>query len=123
MALEVDGDDILPLFFGHVEDHAVAEDARDVDEDVDAPEGVDALLDHALAALGSGDAIVIGDGVAPCRLYLVGDLLRGAVVVAAAVDADAGVVDDHVGALLREQHGDGTADAAAGARHDCVSSF
>jgi len=44
-------------------------------------------------------------------------------VVARAVDADAGVVDDDAGALLGQEHPDGAADAAAGAGYDCVSSF
>jgi len=39
----VDGDDGVPLFFAHVEDHAVAEDAGVVDEDVEAAEGVEGL--------------------------------------------------------------------------------
>ena len=42
VALEVDGDDLVPLLLAHVEDHAVAEDAGVVDEDVDAAELVDA---------------------------------------------------------------------------------
>jgi len=37
VSLEVDGDDGVPLFFAHVEDHAVAEDAGVVDEDVERP--------------------------------------------------------------------------------------
>ena len=113
--------DVVPLLLGHVEDHAVAEDAGDVDEDVDAAEGVDALPDHVLAALGGRDAVVVGDGVPAGGLYLVADDIGGAVVVAGAVDADAGVVDDDAGALLREEHGHGAADAAAGAGDDGVA--
>ena len=42
VALEVDGEDLVPLLLAHVEDHAVAQDAGVVDEDVDAAELVDA---------------------------------------------------------------------------------
>ncbi len=45
-ALEVDLDDGVPLRLGHVREHAVAEDAGVVDEDVEAAEGVDRLLDQ-----------------------------------------------------------------------------
>ena len=131
VALEVDVDDGVPLVFGHVEDHAVAKDAGDVDEDVDAAEGVDALADHVLAALGGGDGVVVGDGVAAgggssyggrCA-DLVAHLVGGAGVVSGAVDVDAGVVDDDVRALLREEQGDGAADAAAGAGDYGVAAF
>jgi hypothetical protein len=63
------------------------------------------------------------DGVPTGGLDLGHDLLGGAVVVAGAVDADAGVVDDDARALLREEHGHGAADAASATGHDCVSSL
>src|SRR5439155_604131 len=108
------------------EDHAVAKDAGDVDENIDAAEGVDALADHVLAALGRGDAVVVGDrlpsGGGSCFggrcVYLVADLVSGAGVMSGAVDVDARGVDGDVGALLREEEGDGAADAAAGAGDD-----
>src|SRR3990172_194156 len=123
VALEMDVDDRIPLLLAHVEDHAVAQDAGDVDEDVNAAEGVDALPDNVLAALSRGDAVVVGDRVAAGLLDLVRYLLRGAVVVPGAIDADPRVVDDHVGALLREKDGDGAADAAARAGDDGVAAF
>ena len=46
------------------------------------------------------------------------DLVGGAVVVAGAVGADAGVVDDDLRALFGEEEGDAAADAAAGAGDD-----
>ncbi len=46
------------------------------------------------------------------------DLIGGAVVVAGAVGADAGVVDDDLRAFLGHEVGDAAADAAAGAGDD-----
>src|SRR3990170_736820 len=123
VALEVDGDDGVPFLLAHVEDHAVAEDARDVDQDVDAAEGVDTLADHALAAGKFGDAVVVGDRRPTGGAYLLDYLLGGAGVVTAAVDVDAGVVDDDAGALFREGYGYGAADAATGAGDDGIASF
>ena len=40
-ALEVDGDDGVPLLLGHVGEHAVAQDAGVVDDDVEVAERVD----------------------------------------------------------------------------------
>jgi len=90
-------------------------------EDVDASEGVDALADHVLAALGGGDAIVVSGGVASGGSDFVSDLVGGAGVVAGAIDVDAGVVDDDVCAFLREEEGDGASDATAGAGDDGVA--
>ena len=59
-----------------------------------------------------------GDGLAAGRLDLVDDLCGRAGVGAAAVDVDAGVVDDDARALRREEHRDAAADAASGAGDD-----
>ena len=64
----MDIDDRLPLLRGHVEDHPVAQDARDIDDDVDLAEGIDRLLNHPLGGVVIGDRIGIGDRVAARRL-------------------------------------------------------
>ena len=51
MALEVDGDDGVPLLLGHVDQHPVAQDAGVVDQHVEVAERLDGGVDHALAAL------------------------------------------------------------------------
>ena len=64
-----------------------------------------------------------GDGLAAGLLDLVGDLLRRAGIAAGAVERRADVVDQDLGALLRHQHGDGAADAAARPGDDGDFSF
>ena len=64
VALEVDPDDVVPLLLAHVEDHPVAQDSRDVDQDVELAELLDRLFDEALAAGHGRDIHVIGDGLA-----------------------------------------------------------
>ena len=54
----------VPLLLGHVEDHAVAQDAGVVDDDVDAAEAVDRGLDDGLPARHGGDRLVVGHGLA-----------------------------------------------------------
>ena len=54
-ALEVNGDDVVPFLFGHIEHHTVAQDAGAADRDVQPSEVVDGRLDDALAAVHSGD--------------------------------------------------------------------
>ena len=57
-------DDRVPLGLGHVDEHAVAQDAGVVDEHVEAAEGVDGLLHDALGAVAVGDVVAVGDGLA-----------------------------------------------------------
>ena len=118
MALQVDVDDRVPLGLVHVEAHLVAEDARVVDEHVEAAERVDGLLHHALGARPGRDAVVVRLGAAARRDDLVDDLLRGRRVGAVAAGAAAEVVDDDRGALGREQQRVTAADAAPGAGDD-----
>ena len=58
----------------HVVERLVAQDAGVVDHDVDGAERVDGRLHDGLAALGRGDAVAVGDGLAPERLDLVDHL-------------------------------------------------
>ena len=59
--LQVYRDHRVPLLLAHVEDHAVAQDACVVDEDVEPPEGVERRLHDALAALHRRHRVVVGD--------------------------------------------------------------
>ena len=109
----MDANDIVPLLLGHVEDHAVAQDAGHVDEDVQPAELVEGLLDHALAAIDVGDSVEVRDGLAAGGADLVGDVLRRTGVRLRAVDVHAEVVDDDAGAFLGKELGDAAPDAAA----------
>ena len=112
-----------PLFGRHVEDHAVAQDAGDVDEDVELAEVVERHLDDALARVHLADVLETGDGVAALALDLVDDFLGRAGFTAAAVHVHAGVDDDDLGALGRHVDGDAAADAASGAGDDSCLTF
>ena len=117
-AAEVHVEHRVHLVGRHVLERRVAQDAGVVDDDVDLAEGVDGRLHDRRAALGRGDAVVVGDGLAAGRLDLVDDLLGGRLGAAGAVGGAAEVVDDDERAPLGEVEGVRPAEAAAGARDD-----
>jgi hypothetical protein len=69
----VDLEDQVPVLVLHVLEADVAQDAGVVDQDVDAPKGLDGRLDDLVAVL---DAVVVGNGLAACGLDLVDDDIR-----------------------------------------------
>ncbi len=73
----------------HVVERLVAQDAGVVDHDVDLAERVDRALHDRRAALGGGDGVGVGDGLAAGRLDLVDDELGRALVAPGAVDGAA----------------------------------
>ena len=88
----------------HVVEALVAQDARVVHDDVDAPEGVERGLHDRRAALGGGDRVRVEHGLAAGGLDLVDDLLAGSGVTAGTVDRAADVVDDHERTPAGEEH-------------------
>lgn len=78
VALEVDADHRVPLALGHGEDHAVAQDARVVDQDVQLAELADRRLDQFAGLLEVGHVPGVGERPAARRAYLGGDLPGGA---------------------------------------------
>jgi hypothetical protein len=104
--LEVRVDDRVPLLLGHVEDHAVAEDAGVVHDDVDASERLHSGVDNALAARHRRDGIVVRDGLAPRRADLRHDVVGRRARAATPRLAPAVVVHDHTRPVLREQQRD-----------------
>ena len=118
MTLQVDRDHGVPLAFGHVHQHAVAEDSGVVDQDVEAAEVVDRLCDHPFRAGEVGHVLVVRGSLAPGGSDLVDDLLRGRCVVTLAGELAAEVVDDHRRARGGERERVRAADAAAGAGDD-----
>ena len=117
-ALEVHLDHRVPLRLAHVGEHAVAQDAGVVDEDVEAAEGVDGGLHEALGAVPVADVVGVGDGLAAHGLHLVDHLLGRAGVVALAVHRAAEVVDHDLGAVVGEEERVLAADPPPGARDD-----
>ena len=105
-------DDPVPLFLGHVEDHAVAEDARVVHYDVDAAEVIEGGLHDVLAARHGGHRVVARRGLAALPLDLLDHVVGGPARVARPVGAAAVVVHHHLGPVLRQEQRDLAPDAA-----------
>ncbi len=103
VALQVDGDDVVPLLLRHVHQHPVAQDAGVVHEDVEIAERLDGRIDQPLTALPIGDAVAVGDGFPAHRLDLLGHRFGGRLVVATAVGGTPEVVHDHLRAFSGEQ--------------------
>ena len=101
-AAQVDLDHGVPLVDRHVDQHAVAQDARVVDEHVDRPVGVDGRLDQAARALVVRDVVAVGHGLAAHAADLVDHLAGRTVRGAGPVHLRAQVVDDELGALVGE---------------------
>src|SRR5204863_2370935 len=55
--LEMYAEDAVPVVFGEVDENAVAEDARVVDENVQVAEGLDRRLDQATGAVPARDVV------------------------------------------------------------------
>src|SRR5690606_31788105 len=96
----------------HVLERGVPQDPGVVDDDVDAAPGVERRLHDGPAALGGGDRVVVGHGLAAGGLDLVDHLLGRRRAAAGAVHRAAEVVDHHVGAPPGELEGVGPAEAA-----------
>src|SRR5690606_10225227 len=91
------------------------EDAGVVHEDVEAAPGIERLLDHPLARLERGNAVVVRDGLATHLLDFFDNLFGGAGVGTFAARGTTNVVDDDAGTFLGEQQGFAAANAAPGA--------
>jgi hypothetical protein len=116
-ALEVDGDDGVPLGLGHVEDHAVTQDAGHVHQDVDPAPRLHDLLDHRRALREVGHRAVVGLGGASGLLDLGHHLIGRRRFAADAVERGAEVVDDHLGPCRRQRDRDALADPPSRAGH------
>ncbi len=77
MPLEVYADHRVPLFFAHVREHAVTQEAGVVDQYVEPAEVVERRLDEILRAGPVGHVVAVDDGLATERTDFLDDLLRG----------------------------------------------
>ena len=123
-ALQVHGNHRVPLGLGHVHQHPVPQDARVVDDHVQAPVGVDRQVDHRLGLGEIGDVATIGDRLA-ARLDDLGDrLMRGTIILTAFAPAIAAeVVHHHLGAVLGQHQRMLAPDASAGTGHQTDASL
>jgi hypothetical protein len=110
-ALEIDGDDPVPLVLGGPPDRLAGEDvgAGVVDPDVDTPEPPEGRVAQPLDVLAPRDVRAHRDG-APALAH---DLRHDGL----GLDLRVRVVHHHVGALGGEGQGDRPSDPAAGAGH------
>src|SRR5260370_11474118 len=115
MPLQVHSDHVVPFLLGHVEDHAIAQDAGDVDEDVEFAELLNSLIHQALAAFDGCYIHMIGDRVAATGFDFLGDIVgwRGRFLLPRNRDAD--VVDHDCASLRGECPRDAAANTAAAA--------
>ena len=105
VALQVHPHDVVELGLRHVGEHAVAQDAGVVHEDVQVAKGVERGLHQPFRTGPVGDVVGVGDRLATEGADLVDDLLRGPGVGATAVGSAAQVVHHDVGAFTRRTAG------------------
>lgn len=98
-ALEVHADHGVEVVLGHVPDHALAQHASRIDNEIDLAERIRALAHHAAGAGIAGDRVVVGErrsaGFGDFHHHFVGRTLGRDLPAA----AGAGVVDDDAGAF------------------------
>ena len=111
--LQVHPDYVVPFLFGHVEDHAVAQDPGDVHQDIELAEFLDRLVDEAFAAFDAGDIHVIGNRVAARGFDFLDHVVGGRLRFLLPRDRDAKIVDYHCASLRGECPRDAAADTAA----------
>ncbi|CAO0835158.1 hypothetical protein SMICM17S_01060 [Streptomyces microflavus] len=116
MALEVDAHHRVPVVLVQVDEHPVAQEARVVDQGVEAAEGVQGGGDQGGGALGGGDVAVVDDRFAAPGRDLLDDPAGGSARASVAAGPDAEVVDDDPGSFGGEGERVGPAEAASGAR-------
>src|SRR5437667_6620865 len=75
-ALQVHADDRVPLLLGHVEDHALAQDAGAADDDLEVAEAAQRRVDDRLTAGHRRDALGVGHRLAAEGLDLLDHGLR-----------------------------------------------
>ena len=121
MSLEVDADDRVPVRLGQVEAHAVAQDPRVVDEDVELAERLDRLSDERLGARPRRDVVVVGDGfTAPGLDFLHNGIGHGR-AAAGPVTGSSQIIDDHLGPPFRQLQCIGLPETAACTGHQTLN--
>src|SRR5215510_5986689 len=113
----------VPFLLVHVGEHAVAEDAGIVDENVELAEAIDRLLDHRLGPPSVADIMRIGDRLAAGLLDGVRHLACRRGIAASAVDAGTDVVDNDLRSMRREQQRMLASKSPSGSRDDGYPTF
>ena len=110
-------DHLVPIVVAHLVEHVVAQDARRVDDGVQAFEFVQRLFDHARNAGPARHDSELETASPPALRICCGHLLGGpGLAFVAACHAAAQIVDHDLGAFLRRQQRAFLADAVRAAR-------
>jgi hypothetical protein len=119
-ALQMHADDGIPVGLFHLVEDGIAQYAGIVDHAIDAAEGVDGSLDHAMGAIPARHRIAVGNRLTAGILDRTYCFRRRAGIGALAAIGGAQIVDHHLGAVFGHGDGDIAADAAAcaGDQHD-----
>lgn len=117
VALEVNGDDRVPLLLRHVEDHPLAEDARAAHQHVEIAELAEREIDDRPAPVHRRHALRARDGLAARRADRGHDLIGRFARRVAPVDADSVVVDHHLRPGRGEAERHRPPDPRASSRH------
>ncbi len=115
-ALQVGGEDRVPLLLGHVEEHPFTQDPGHADDPVEPSVLRQRRLHDPLSARHRGDVVGHRDRLPARRPDLLGDRPRDLAGRRGAVDGDAVVVDDDPRPLRRRRERDRPSDAPAGPR-------
>jgi hypothetical protein len=117
-ALEVHGDHCIPLRLGHIEDHAISQDAGHVDNDVDAAKLFHRLVDHLLGLVIFRDVAIVSHSMTARGLDFINDLLRGRGILPLACERNTQVVDDDRCTFACQRHCHAAPDPSPGARDE-----
>ena len=105
-ALQMHFEHAVPVLVAHLVEHGIAQDARGIDDRVQAFERVQRLFDHARDAGPAGYTVGVGNGLAAGLFDLLHHLFGGAGrTFVAAGNAAAQIVHHHLGAFLGRQEG------------------
>ena len=113
MAAQMDADYRVPLLDRHVENHAVAQDAGDVHQDIQFAVFLDRLIDEALAAFGSRDVLWFEEAAPSAALISLATSSAGEWVSFCPATANSQVVDHDRGTLGGQRLGDFATDSTS----------
>ena len=117
--LEMDADDLVPFLFAHVEDHPVAQDAGNVDQDVELPEFLDRMINESLAAGHRRDILSVCSRAPTHGFDLVHHLIGRSGRLFLAVNRHAEVIDNNCRAFCSQQFRDPTTDSTPASGDRC----
>ena len=105
----------VPLFFGHIENHAVAQNTGHGHHNIQFTEAIQSGLDDGFPACHSCHRLHAGHGLSTCCFDFGYHIPGNGIVGSGPVEVNPGVDDYHLGSLGRHQQCDAAPNAAPGA--------